>query len=147
MVRIIPENRPVIRPVISKQIFEIFNMLNNNGSVKKENGITIFTLKFKDEYPNLFGLNYSILQDMTISNKKIVHLPILIEQDEDNFYIVSCPIFKGCHSYGKTIDEALDNIKEVIDICIDEEKGNNDSISNRFVGFREMQVSIKSKAV
>ena len=59
---------------------------------------------------------------MKISETKILHLPILVEQDEDNFYIVSCPVFKGCHSYGKTIDEALVNIKEVIDMCIEEEK-------------------------
>ncbi|MDO8930140.1 MAG: type II toxin-antitoxin system HicB family antitoxin [Bacteroidota bacterium] len=72
---------------------------------------------------------------------KILHLPILVEQDEDNVYIVSCPVFKGCHSYGKTIDEALANIKEVIDICMDEEKEKVSEI-NRFVGFREMQVSI-----
>lgn len=48
-------------------------------------------------------------------------IPILVEQDEDDLYIVSCPIFKGCHSYGKTIDEAMDNIKEVVEMCIEEE--------------------------
>lgn len=77
---------------------------------------------------------------------KILHLPILVEQDEDNVYIVSCPVFKGCHSFGKTIDEALANIKEVIDICMDEEKEKVSEL-NRFVGFREMQVSIKATAV
>jgi predicted RNase H-like HicB family nuclease len=77
---------------------------------------------------------------------KILQLPILEEQDEDNIYIVSCPVFKACHSYGKTIDEALANIKEVIDMCIDEEKEKVSEI-NRFVGFREMQVSLKSAAV
>ena len=77
---------------------------------------------------------------------KILHLPILVEQDEDNVYIVSCPVFKACHSYGKTIDEALVNIREVIDMCIDEEKEKVSEI-NRFVGFREMQVSLKSEVV
>lgn len=80
------------------------------------------------------------------TNNKILHLPILLEQDEDNVYIGSCPVFKGCHSYGKTIDEALVNIKEVIDICMDEEKDKVSAI-NRFVGFREMQVTIKATAV
>ncbi|HCT71079.1 MAG TPA: HicB family protein [Bacteroidales bacterium] len=76
------------------------------------------------------------------TENKVLHLPILVEQDEDNIYIVSCPVFKGCHSYGKTVEEALTNIKEVIDICIEEEK---DMVSgtNRFVGFREIQVSYK----
>ncbi|GAP67763.1 predicted nuclease of the RNAse H fold, HicB family [Bacteroidales bacterium 6E] len=83
---------------------------------------------------------------MKISETKILHLPILIEQDEDNFFIVSCPVFKGCHSYGSTIDEALDNIKEVIDMCIEEEK-EKASEMNRFVGFREMQVQIKNMTI
>jgi predicted RNase H-like HicB family nuclease len=82
---------------------------------------------------------------MKISDTKTLHLPILVEQDEDNFYIVSCPVFKGCHSYGATIDEALINIKEVIDICIEEEKGKATEI-NRFVGFREIQVPINIAA-
>jgi len=41
---------------------------------------------------------------------------VIVEQDEDGFYIVDCPLFKGCHSYGNTLDEALENIKDVIEI-------------------------------
>lgn len=80
------------------------------------------------------------------TKNKTLHHPILVEQDEDNVYIVSCPVFKGCHSYGKTIDEALANIKEAIDICMDEEKENISGM-NRFLGFREMHVTIKAAAV
>jgi predicted RNase H-like HicB family nuclease len=68
-----------------------------------------------------------------------VHFPILIEQDEDNVYIVSCPVFKGCHSYGKTVDEAMNNIQEVIEMCLQEEK--LDSL-NHFIGFREIEMQI-----
>ena len=75
---------------------------------------------------------------------KTLHLPVIVEQDEDNIYIVSCPVFKGCHSYGKTIDEAINNIKEAIDICIEEEKEKKSSVSNRFIGFRELEVQLKS---
>jgi len=79
----------------------------------------------------------------------ILHLPILIEQDEDNIYIVSCPVFKGCHSYGKTVDEAIKNIKEVIGMCLDEEKEKEKQshIMNRFIGFRELQVSLKTASL
>lgn len=66
-----------------------------------------------------------------------IHLPVIVETDEDGVYIVSCPVFKGCHSYGKTIDEAIENIKEVIELCLEEEKPKN---LNRFVGFRELEV-------
>ncbi len=46
---------------------------------------------------------------------------MIVEIDEDGYYIVSCPLFKGCHTYGKTIEEALENIKEVIEMCLEEE--------------------------
>jgi predicted RNase H-like HicB family nuclease len=68
---------------------------------------------------------------------KKLHLPIMIEIDEDGYFIVSCPMFKGCHSYGETIDEALENIKEVIEMCLEEQELEP---VNKFVGFRELEI-------
>jgi predicted RNase H-like HicB family nuclease len=61
--------------------------------------------------------------------KKRYQLPIFIEKDEDGFYVVECPVFLGCYSQGKTIDEALKNIREVIDLCL-EEKENKEALKN-----------------
>ena len=72
---------------------------------------------------------------------KKLHLPILVEIDKDGNYIVSCPVFKGCHSYGKTIEEALDNIKEVIEMCLEEEKLVDE---NKFIGFRELEIEVNA---
>jgi len=66
-----------------------------------------------------------------------LQLPVTIEMDEDGYYIVSCPLFKGCHSCGETIDEALENIRDVIGICLEE---TNIKELNKFVGFRELHV-------
>ena len=71
--------------------------------------------------------------------KRKIHLPIIIEQDEDKVYLVSCPTFKGCHSYGHTIDEAMKNIREVIAMCMEEEKYDNE---NEFIGFRELELEV-----
>ncbi|UCH98784.1 MAG: type II toxin-antitoxin system HicB family antitoxin [Candidatus Aminicenantes bacterium] len=68
---------------------------------------------------------------------KTLHFPIMIEIDEDGYFIVSCPVFKGCHSYGETIDEALENIKEVIEMCLEEQELEP---VNKFVGFRELEI-------
>ena len=100
---------------------------------------------FKNRF--YFNFNFrifvsSFIKDtIVMKNKKsnMLHLPILVEIDEDNIYIVSCPVFKGCHSYGKTIDEALNNITEVIQMCIEEGKDNQPKLLNRFIGFRELQ--------
>jgi predicted RNase H-like HicB family nuclease len=53
---------------------------------------------------------------------ELLHLQVVIERDEDNLYIVSCPVFKACHSFGKTIHKALERLKQVIEMCIDEKK-------------------------
>lgn len=67
------------------------------------------------------------------------HFPVVIEQDEDGYFIVSCPTFAGCHSYGKTMDEALKNIKEAIQLCIEDAASMN---KNLFVGVRDLEVSM-----
>jgi predicted RNase H-like HicB family nuclease len=69
---------------------------------------------------------------------KSIHVPIIIETDEDGIFIVSCPQFKGCHTYGKTIDEALIRIREVIELCL-EDSQTSDPL-NTFVGFREVEI-------
>ncbi len=52
--------------------------------------------------------------------RKGVQLPILVERDEDGYYVVECPIFSGCYTQGKTLDDALKNIHEAIELCLQE---------------------------
>ena len=42
-----------------------------------------------------------------------------IEKDEDDYYIVSCPRIQGCHTAGKSINEAMSMIEEVITGCLE----------------------------
>lgn len=41
-------------------------------------------------------------------------LKVLLEQDEDGWIVASVPALKGCHSQGRTREEALKNIREAI---------------------------------
>jgi predicted RNase H-like HicB family nuclease len=70
---------------------------------------------------------------------KSIHVPIIIETDEDGIFIVSCPQFKGCHTYGKTIDEALIRIREAIELCMEDSQSSENL--NTFVGFREVEIT------
>ena len=56
---------------------------------------------------------------------RAAQVPVFIEKDEDGFYVVECPLLEGCYSQGKTVDEALRNIREVIQLIV-EEKRNRD---------------------
>lgn len=70
--------------------------------------------------------------------KSVLSLPVLIELDEDNVFIVSCPSLKGCRSYGSTIDEAMDNLQEAIELCLMDDDAHR--LQNKYVGFREITV-------
>ena len=49
-------------------------------------------------------------------------LPILVERGEDGYYVVECPVLPGCYTQGKTLDEALRNIREVIELILEEDQ-------------------------
>jgi predicted RNase H-like HicB family nuclease len=65
------------------------------------------------------------------------HLPVLIEQDEDGVFIVSIPTLRGCHSYGHTLEEAMDNIAEAAALCLQDEKP---AANGMFVGIRDLEI-------
>ena len=54
----------------------------------------------------------------------VSHVPVVIEQDEDDVFIVSAPTLRGCHSYGKTLEEAIENITEATALCLQDEAVN-----------------------
>ena len=44
----------------------------------------------------------------------MLKLLVVFETDEDGFVVASCPTLPGCHTQGRTREEALDNIQEAI---------------------------------
>ncbi len=45
--------------------------------------------------------------------------PVTLYQDEEGWYVVECPIIPGCMSQGETETEALKNIQEAIQLCLE----------------------------
>ena len=44
---------------------------------------------------------------------------VLISEGEDGWFVVECPSLPGCVSQGRTVEEALENIKDAIQGCLD----------------------------
>jgi predicted RNase H-like HicB family nuclease len=60
---------------------------------------------------------------------KVYDFTVLLEPDEETGgYVVSCPALPGCYSQGDTIDEALENIKEAILLCLEDMRAQNQPI-------------------
>ncbi|HAZ60835.1 MAG TPA: HicB family protein [Gammaproteobacteria bacterium] len=43
---------------------------------------------------------------------------VTIDRDEDGVWVVECPAIPGCVSQGQTRDEALKNIQDAIQQCL-----------------------------
>ena len=45
---------------------------------------------------------------------------VVIERDEDGVFIGEVPQLRGCYTQGKTLDELMKNIHEVIHLCLED---------------------------
>jgi len=44
---------------------------------------------------------------------------VTVDRDESGAWVVECPAIPGCVSQGKTKAEALKNIEEAIEVCLE----------------------------
>lgn len=50
---------------------------------------------------------------------KVLNFKVIIEQDEEGYFVASVPAIPGCYTQGKTYEEALKNTKEAIGLCLE----------------------------
>ena len=83
---------------------------------------------------------------------KILNFKVIIEQDEDGVFVASVPAIPGCHTQGDSYEEVVVNIKEAIELCLDEAKENKKYYQkidwseatkgkSRFLGVTEIPIS------
>jgi predicted RNase H-like HicB family nuclease len=71
---------------------------------------------------------------------KNLNLTAYIEQDEDGVFIGSIPAIPSCYAQGKTQDEMLTNLREVLRLCI---KNSDKKLleNTKFVGIQNLVVA------
>jgi len=65
---------------------------------------------------------------------------VLIEQDEDGFYVATVPALKSCYTQAKSLAELYPRIKEVIELCLEEEK----VTPLKFIGVQQLEIAVAS---
>ena len=61
---------------------------------------------------------------------------VVIEQDEDGYFVASVPALRGCHTQAKSLDVLMKRIKEAIELCLEVEE----PVSNQFIGVQRVAV-------
>lgn len=42
---------------------------------------------------------------------------VIIEKDEDGYFVASVPALRGCHTQAKSLDTLIKRVKEAIALC------------------------------
>ena len=45
---------------------------------------------------------------------------VIVEQDEAGYFVAECPALKACYTQGRTYEEVIENIRDVIALCLEE---------------------------
>ena len=62
---------------------------------------------------------------------------VVIEKDEEGYFVASVPALRGCHTQAKSLDVLIKRIREAIELCLEVEE----PVSNEFVGVQRIAVN------
>jgi predicted RNase H-like HicB family nuclease len=86
---------------------------------------------------NTLGLNVILVK----MEGKSLNYTVLIEQDEDGIYIAKVPDIPGCYTQGKTVEQAMERIREAIQVCLEAEEL-EDIMPLKFIGIQQVEVKV-----
>jgi len=61
---------------------------------------------------------------------------VVIERDEDGYFVASVPALRGCYTQAKSRDVLMKRVREAIELCLEVEE----PTSNEFVGVQRVAV-------
>jgi len=68
---------------------------------------------------------------------------VIVEQDEAGYYVAECPALKACYTQGRTYEEVIQNIKDVIALCLTDlrKKGKGIPRQPEIIGVKRVEVA------
>ncbi len=63
---------------------------------------------------------------------------VLIEQDEEGYFVATVPALRGCHTQAKSLDTLMKRVREVIALCLQDT--NNHVGPLELVGIQQISV-------
>ena len=81
------------------------------------------------------GINVKISRELIVKRE----FTVIIEKDEDGYFVGTVPALKGCHTQAKSLDQLMERIKEATLACLDKETGKEKG-ELRFVGVQTIAI-------
>jgi predicted RNase H-like HicB family nuclease len=72
----------------------------------------------------------------------IYHYTMILEREADGGFHAYCPALKGCHSQGDTLDEAIDNMREAIEVYLESVGAHGEPIPREDLLIKPVEVAV-----
>jgi predicted RNase H-like HicB family nuclease len=63
---------------------------------------------------------------------------VILERDEDGYYVASVPELPGCHTQARSLDKVMARIREAVELCLEVEEA--DTGPSQFIGVQRIAV-------
>jgi len=73
---------------------------------------------------------------MNKRKNKTRQFTVVIEQDEDGYYVATVPSLPSCYTQARTLDELAPRVREVIALCLAEERAPR----MKFIALQQVEV-------
>ncbi|OGH66470.1 MAG: hypothetical protein A3B90_00470 [Candidatus Magasanikbacteria bacterium RIFCSPHIGHO2_02_FULL_41_13] len=75
--------------------------------------------------------------------KENFSFPVVIERDEDGYYVGTVPALRSCYTQAKTLPELYKRLNEVVQLSLEMEKKlfHGQPIQNEFLGVQKLEFS------
>jgi predicted RNase H-like HicB family nuclease len=67
------------------------------------------------------------------------HFDVVIERDEEGYYVASVPQLPGCHTQGRSLDEVTERVREAVELCLEVEGAPAQTLE--FVGIQRITIA------
>jgi predicted RNase H-like HicB family nuclease len=64
---------------------------------------------------------------------------VVIERDDEGFYVASVPQLPGCHTQARSLDEVTQRVREAIELCLEVEGAPEQSLE--FIGIQRITIA------
>ena len=70
------------------------------------------------------------------------HYTVILEREEDGGYHAFCPVLKGCHTQGDTLEEALANAREAIEAYLESLQKHGEAVPVEDILIKPVEVAL-----
>ncbi len=74
--------------------------------------------------------------------KKLKEFDVVFESGEDGYVAAFVPALPGCHTQGRTLAEAVQNVKEAIGLYLEVASEKRTTAKSKFMGIRKIGVPL-----